>query len=105
VPVLEVGVDSSTAGSYAVHADYQDNETDTQVLHPIPRDQVNGILGPIGPGNGATGTLTYLRQDGQAVTVNFVAATKVGGADCVVGGTVVRSAAATRPVMARSTSR
>jgi hypothetical protein len=105
LPVLEVGVTGSAAGSYAVHAGYQDDETDTQVLHAIPANQVNGILGPIGAGDGATGTLTYLPQVGRAITINFVAATKIGGADCAVGGTVIRGTTADQPVTARNTSR
>jgi hypothetical protein len=89
LPVLELALSTRVPAAFGIHYGLQDDETPTQVFHQISPSQVVGLLGPIGKGNGATGTLTYLRPDGDAVTVNFVAMTKASGADCAVGGTVV----------------
>jgi hypothetical protein len=91
LPVLEFALSSRVAASFGLRAGYQDDETDTRVFHGVSPGQVIRILGPIGKGDGATGALTYLRPDGRAVTVNFVAMTRAAGSDCVVGGTVIRS--------------
>jgi hypothetical protein len=90
LPVLEFAVSSSVAASFGVRASYQNDEAYTQIFHGVSPGQVVDLLGPIGKGDGATGTLSYLRPDGQAVTVDFVAMTRATGADCVIGGTVAR---------------
>jgi hypothetical protein len=91
LPVLEVALSSSFAASFAVQTRYQDDETFTRITHDLSPGQIVDLLGPIGKGNGATGTLTYLRPDGRAATVEFVAMTRAGGTDCVLGGTVIQS--------------
>jgi hypothetical protein len=91
LPVLGLGLQGPAKATFGIHYGLQSDETPTQVFHQISPGQVTDLLGPIGKGNGATGTLTYLPTDGDAVTVNFVAMTRAMGADCVVGGTVVGS--------------
>ena len=92
LPVLSLGLQGPPTASFGIHYGLQSDEEPTQVFHQIPQGQLTDLLGPIGKGNGATGTLTYLPPQGNAVTVNFVAMTKTSGADCAVGGTVVHKA-------------
>jgi hypothetical protein len=91
LPVLGFAASSTAAASLGFHAQLQSDETVARVFHDVHPDQLISILGPVGAGNGATGTLTYSRPEGQAVTVSFVAMTEAPGAECAVGGTVVRS--------------
>jgi hypothetical protein len=91
LPVAGLALSTRVPASFGIHYGLQSDETPTQIFHQISPGQVTDLLGPIGKGNGATGTLSYLPSDGDAVTVNFVAMTRAMGADCIVGGTFVGS--------------
>lgn len=93
-PIFDASASTTVRGSsLGIHYGLQGGETPTFVFRNLRALTVeNGgtrILGPIGLHDSAAGTMSFLRPDGDSVTVTFVAMNGAPNADCAFGGSAL----------------